>query len=75
MAITAKPVWFEKTALDAIGGRQINRNRADMELLVGGKLRNLTLLVSAAPFDHEGERLAVVVMEDITELSPPFVRV
>jgi transcriptional regulator with PAS, ATPase and Fis domain len=58
-----------KTALDAIGGQQINRNRADMELLVGGKPRNLTLLVSAAPFDHEGERLAVVVMEDITELS------
>ena len=58
-----------KTALDAIGGRQINRNRADMELLVSGKPRNLTLLVSAAPFDHEGERLAVVVMEDITELS------
>jgi sigma-54 dependent transcriptional regulator, acetoin dehydrogenase operon transcriptional activator AcoR len=59
----------KKTALDAIGGRQINRNRADMELLVKGKPRNLTLLVSAAPFDHEGERLAVVVMEDITELS------
>ncbi|MCP4575989.1 MAG: AAA domain-containing protein [Deltaproteobacteria bacterium] len=58
-----------KTALDAIGGRQINRNRADMELLVRRKSRNLTLLVSAAPFDHEGERLAVVVMEDITELS------
>ncbi len=58
-----------KTALDAIGGQQINRNRADMELLVRGKPRNLTLLVSAAPFDHEGERLAVVVMEDITELS------
>jgi transcriptional regulator with PAS, ATPase and Fis domain len=58
-----------RTALDAIGGRQVNRNRADMELLVKGKPRNLTLLVSAAPFDHEGERLAVVVMEDITELS------
>ena len=36
---------------------------------VSGKPRNLTLLVSAAPFDHQGERLAVVVMEDITELS------
>ena len=58
-----------KTALDAIGGEQINRNRADMELLVKGEPRNLTLLVSAAPFDHEGERLVVVLLEDITELS------
>jgi transcriptional regulator with PAS, ATPase and Fis domain len=58
-----------KTALDAIGGRQINRNRADMELRVKGTPRHLTLLVSAAPFEHQGERLAVVVMEDITELS------
>lgn len=58
-----------KTALEAISGKQINRNRADMELRVKGTPRNVTLLVSAAPFDHEGERLAVVVMEDITELS------
>ena len=58
-----------KTALDAIAGEQIYRTRADMELLVKGAPRNLTLLVSAASFDHGGERLAVVVMEDITELS------
>jgi transcriptional regulator with PAS, ATPase and Fis domain len=58
-----------RTALDAIDGKRISRNRADMELLVNGSPRNLTLLVSAASFDHEGERLAVVVMEDITELS------
>ncbi len=58
-----------RTALDAISGKQINRNRADMELLINGTPRNLTLLVSAAPFYHDGDRLAVVVMEDITELS------
>ena len=58
-----------KTALDAIGGKQVNRIRADMELLIKGKPRNLTLLVSAAPFHHDGERLAVVIIEDITELS------
>lgn len=58
-----------RTAQDAIGGRHVHRNRADMELLVGGKPGNRTLLVSAAPFEHRGERLAVVVVEDITELS------
>jgi len=58
-----------RTARDAVRGKQIYRNRADMELLVKGRSRNVTLLVSAASFDHEGERLAVVVMEDITELS------
>ena len=57
------------TALEALAGRQVHRNRAEVQLLTEGKVHDLVLLVSAAPLDYEGERLAIVVLEDITELS------
>jgi PAS domain-containing protein len=57
------------TALEALSGNQIHRKKALFQLLVDGKTRNLQLLISAAPFDHEGKRLAVIILEDITELN------
>ncbi len=57
------------TALEAIDGKHIYRNRTKVQLLVDGKARDLQFLVSAAPFDHDGERLAIVILEDITELN------
>jgi len=57
------------TALEALSGNQIHRNRAKVELLFDGKVRDLILLVSAAPLEHDGERLAVIILEDITELN------
>ena len=38
-------------------------------MLVDGKTRDLQLLISAAPFDHEGKRLAVIILEDMSELT------
>jgi transcriptional regulator with GAF, ATPase, and Fis domain len=40
-----------------------------VQLLVKGEPRDIKLLLSAAPFDYEGERLAIVILEDITELD------
>ena len=57
------------TALEALSGNQIHRKKATLQLLIDGKTRNLQLLISAAPFDHEGKRLAVIILEDITELN------
>jgi transcriptional regulator with PAS, ATPase and Fis domain len=57
------------TALDALSGNQICRNRARVQFLVDGNAREFVLLISAAPFDHEGERFAVIMLEDITELN------
>jgi sigma-54 dependent transcriptional regulator, acetoin dehydrogenase operon transcriptional activator AcoR len=57
------------TALEALSGNQIHREKASLQLLVDGKTRNLQLLISAAPFDHEGKRLAVIILEDMTELN------
>ncbi len=58
-----------RTAMEAIAGRRVHRHRADFQLLDNGRVREIKLLVSAAPFDHSGEKLAIVVLEDITELE------
>ncbi len=60
---------IRKTALDAIAGRKINRTMAKAQLCINGKSRELKFLISAAPFDHDHERLAIVILEDITELN------
>lgn len=57
------------TALEALAGRQIHRNKAKIQLLIDGKVRDMLMLVSAAPVEHQGERLAVIILEDITELN------
>ena len=57
------------TAIEAISGKSPQRLYAEAELEVEGKPASFKLMVSAAPFDYKGERLAVVLLEDITELS------
>lgn len=60
---------IRNTALKAIAGNQIYRNKANARLLVDGKIREFILLVSSAPFERQGERLAIIMVEDITELN------
>jgi len=57
------------TALEALAGNQIHRKKSNLQLLVDEKTRDLQLLISAAPFDHESNRLAIIILEDITELN------
>jgi transcriptional regulator with PAS, ATPase and Fis domain len=57
------------TALKALDGREVHRNKVKVQLLAKGKVRDLVLLVSAAPVEHEGENFAIVMIEEITELS------
>jgi len=64
-----KECQIRKTALEAVSGRKIERNRVRAQLNINGIETNLDFLVSAAPLDHDGERLAIVILEDITELN------
>ncbi len=55
---------------DALRGARVHRRRA--EIIVRdrtGTSRSTVAMVSAAPFDHGGDRMAVVIVEDITELE------
>jgi sigma-54 dependent transcriptional regulator, acetoin dehydrogenase operon transcriptional activator AcoR len=56
-------------ALDAISGRKIERRLTEFQFRLNGKAGQLRLLLSAAPFSHNNERLAIIIMEDITELA------
>ena len=58
-----------RTAIDAIKGARVYKNRARLQLDRDGQVLDMQILVSAAPFDHDGERYAAVIIEDITELS------
>jgi len=60
---------IRRTAIDALGGSRIEKNRATAQFYINGIERDIDLLISAAPLDHEGERLAIIILEDITELN------
>ena len=55
--------------LGALEGRTTTRQRCTFERQDQGLVQQLTLLVSAAPITHRDESMAVVILEDITELS------
>jgi PAS domain-containing protein len=53
----------------AIGGNNTVRKKTDMILETDGTEKRVTFLVSASPFEHEGTPLALVTLEDITEIA------
>jgi DNA-binding NtrC family response regulator len=55
--------------LGALEGRTTTRQRCTFERQDQGSVQQLTLLVSAAPITHRDESMAIVILEDITELS------
>jgi PAS domain-containing protein len=60
------PVRISVTA--AISGSRVVRRRARMELLQEGHTEPIYLLVTTAPFSHQGKSLALLILEDISEL-------
>jgi transcriptional regulator with PAS, ATPase and Fis domain len=58
-----------KTALEALAGMKVHRNRASVQWVMNGKTHDLKFLVSAAPVEHDNEKMAVILLEDITELN------
>ena len=54
---------------DVFTGETIRRERCHIDRLDGGREQRATVLVSAAPLPHHDETLAIVTLEDVTELS------
>jgi PAS domain-containing protein len=52
----------------AIDGHQIVRRKASIELVTAEGVSNIYLLVTAAPLEYQGEKLVVLVLEDISDL-------
>jgi PAS domain-containing protein len=53
----------------AIKGLETVRRRVDMQLLVNGEASDLHALITVSPFEYQGERFALLILEDITELT------
>ncbi len=54
---------------EALAGGKVDRRRCQFEFQADGEIRELTLMISARPLDRKDGRLAIVILEDITELN------
>jgi PAS domain S-box-containing protein len=55
--------------MEALEGRTTTRQRSTFERLDQGLANQMTLLVSAVPIKHRDEAMAMLILEDVTELS------
>ena len=53
---------------ESVQGHRVVRKRAKMELLRRGRAVPLYVLVTTAPFTHQGRPLVLLILEDISEL-------
>ncbi|MEJ2582330.1 MAG: sigma 54-interacting transcriptional regulator [Acidobacteriota bacterium] len=54
---------------EALAGGNVDRRRCQFEYEANGEVRELTLMISARPLDRQDGQLAIVILEDITELD------
>jgi PAS domain-containing protein len=68
-AEACKSCVIRSSVKKAITGDETVRVRTDMQLLTDGGTVNLHLLITVSPFEYEGARYALLILEDITELT------
>lgn len=56
-------------AATVIAGNALHRKLHRMRLAIEGVERDFAFLVTASPFDYHGRLLAMLVLEDVTELT------
>jgi len=55
--------------LEALEGRSTSRQRCTFEKVDQGMVHQMMLMVSSSPIRHRDEALAMLILEDVTELS------
>jgi DNA-binding NtrC family response regulator len=55
--------------MEAIDGKTTRRKKHAFDYLDQGQKKSMSLVVTAAPFDFEGRRQAIIMLEDTTELD------
>jgi PAS domain-containing protein len=53
----------------ATRGNTVSRQKHEMKIQRGSKLETAYLLISAAPLEYDGERLALLTIDDITQIT------
>ena len=56
-------------AYEALNGGKVHRKRVKVKSLIGKKWQDLILLVSASPLRYNNVEFAILLLEDVTELS------
>ncbi len=64
-----KNCQISNTVLAALAGRAIQRVRTNFEFFIDGHISKRLFSISAAPVDYEHRKMAVLTVEDITEVS------
>lgn len=55
------------SVMAAMGGRRVIRQKAEMELVTDGRVQAIELFITAAPFEHEGGQLVLLLLENLSE--------
>jgi len=53
----------------AISGHGIMRRKSHMQIMQNGETKDVHLLVTTTPVDHQGQKLALLILEDMTEIT------
>jgi transcriptional regulator with PAS, ATPase and Fis domain len=56
-------------AVQALKTDGVQNGRAHFQITVDGRVEDLTLSLNAVPFECQGERLAIVIIEDVAKLQ------
>ncbi len=60
---------LRQVTLDILSGEKVHRRRCDLMHTGQDRPQRAVVLASGSPFEYRGEKLAVVFLEDITELT------
>jgi len=60
---------IRNSVTQSLQAQGVNRRRAKVELLLGGTRRELELLITASPMPNGADPLALLIIEDISEIS------
>ncbi|MDD3654822.1 MAG: hypothetical protein PHO01_11720 [Desulfotomaculaceae bacterium] len=63
-----KKCIIRNTAMQAIEGKHIKRAKGKLVVELDHELRELSVLVSASTLEYKGENLAIVIVEDISDI-------
>ena len=67
-AKACKDCLVRNSVYESKRGRRVVRRKVRMELVQEGHPREIYLLVTTAPFTHQGNSLVLLILEDISEL-------
>jgi PAS domain S-box-containing protein len=60
---------IRKSVKASLQGQTVTRRRAKVELLLGGSKQEQELLITASPMPSQDEPLALLILEDISEMT------